>query len=110
MLFLFSVNFPAIFIVLFGTLFIFTFLSVHFLSSPIIFIFSSCSSTTVGDASEPVTKVLWLNTDSNPLIVFSGGLPSEEASEHHTVTVLQGTEHVALDFSSSVLDFVAVTG
>ena len=63
-----------------------------------------------GDASEPVTKVLWLNTDSNPLIVFSGGLPSEEASEHHTVTVLQGTEHVALDFSSPVLDFLAVTG
>ena len=51
-----------------------------------------------------------MNSDSNPLIIFSGGLPSQDADDHNTVTVIQGADHVALDFSSSIVDFVAVTG
>ena len=57
-----------------------------------------------------VCKVRWLNTDSNPLIIFAGGLPLDQADEHNTVTVIQGADHVALDFTSAVVDFVAVTG
>lgn len=52
----------------------------------------------------------WLNTDSNPLIVFAGGVPVDQSDDHHTVTVIQGADHVALDFTSPVVDFVAITG
>lgn len=58
----------------------------------------------------PITKVEWLNTDGNPLIIFSGGLPSDQAEEHHTVTVIQGGDHVVLDFTSPVMDFLSITG
>jgi lethal(2) giant larvae protein len=43
---------------------------------------------------------------SNPLVVFSGGMPRAEYGDKHTVTVMQGASHVALDFSSRVIDFV----
>ena len=33
-----------------------------------------------------------------------------DADDHNTVTVIQGTEHVALDFSNKVLDFATVLG
>lgn len=57
-----------------------------------------------------VTKVKWLNTDANPLIIFAGGLPLDQADEHNTVTVIQGADHIALDFTSPVVDFVATSG
>ncbi len=57
-----------------------------------------------------MSKIQWLNTDSNPLIIFSGGLPSDQADEHHTVTVIQGADHVVLDFTSAVVDFATVSG
>lgn len=51
-----------------------------------------------------------MNTESKPAIVFSGGLPYEDTDDHNTVTVLQGNEHVALDFTSEVVDYVTMTG
>ena len=39
-----------------------------------------------------------------------GGLPYEDTDDHNTVTVLQGNEHVALDFTSEVVDYVTITG
>ena len=56
----------------------------------------------------PITKIKWLNTDQNPLLVFAGGIPTEQEDEHHTVTVIQGADHIALDFTSPVVDFVTV--
>lgn len=67
-----------------------------------------CSSGSNNCAA--VTKVKWMNTDANPLIVFAGGLPLDQADEHNTVTVIQGADHIALDFTSPVVDFVAVAG
>ena len=64
----------------------------------------------VGNECAPISKVRWLNTESNPLIIFSGGLPSDQVDEHHTVTVIQGADHVVLDFTSPVIDFIAVSG
>lgn len=52
----------------------------------------------------------WLNTDANPLIVFTGGLPMDQAEEHHTVTIIQGADHVALDFTSPVIEFITISG
>lgn len=71
---------------------------------------SSHYACTVGNNCSAIKKVNWLNTDANPLILFSGGLPLDQADEHNTVTVIQGADHVALDFSSPVVDFLAVTG
>ena len=63
-----------------------------------------------GNDCASVTKVQWLNTDSNPLIIFSGGLPNDQTEEHHTVTVIQGADHVVLDFTSAVVDFTTLSG
>ena len=57
----------------------------------------------------PITKIKWLNTDQNPMLVFAGGIPSEQEDEHHTVTVIQGADHIALDFTSNVIDFITIT-
>ena len=57
-----------------------------------------------------MTKVKWLNTDANPLIVCCGGLSVDQEEEHHTVTVVHGADHIALDFTSPVVDFVPVVG
>ena len=63
-----------------------------------------------GNTCGPVTKISWLNTDANPLTLFSGGLPLDDNEDHNTVTVIQGTDHIALDFTSSVIDYVTVLG
>lgn len=47
---------------------------------------------------------------SNPLVVFSGGMPRAAYGDRHTVTVMQGASHVALDFSSRVIDFLCTYG
>ena len=64
----------------------------------------------VGETCAPIKKISWLNTESKPVIIFSGGLPYEDTDDHNTVTVLQGTEHVALDFTSEVVDYMTVLG
>ena len=58
----------------------------------------------------PISKISWLNTDANPLILFSGGLPADDDDDHHTVTVVYGTDHIALDFTSPVVDYITVIG
>ena len=58
----------------------------------------------------PISKISWLNTDANPLILFSGGLPMDDVDDHHTVTVVYGTDHIALDFTSPVVDYITVVG
>ena len=63
-----------------------------------------------GETCNAITRISWLNTDSNPLLVFTGGLPSAEADEHNTITVFQGTEHTALDFGSRIIDFATLNG
>jgi lethal(2) giant larvae protein len=55
-----------------------------------------------------ISKISWLNTDANPLLIFTGGLPADDEDEHHTVTVIQGADHIALDFTSPVVDYVTV--
>jgi len=55
-----------------------------------------------------VTKIKWLNTDANPLLIFSGGLPEDQEDEHHALTIIQGADHVALDFTSPIIDFIPI--
>ena len=63
-----------------------------------------------GETCASIKKITWLNTESKPVVVFSGGLPYEDTDDHNTVTVLQGNEHVALDFTSEVVDYITVSG
>ena len=63
-----------------------------------------------GNNCTAISNVKWLNTDANPLIIFAGGLPVDQAEEHHTVTTIQGADHVALDFTSPVVDFITISG
>ena len=46
----------------------------------------------------------------NPLLIFSGGLPQDHTGDHHAVTIMHGVEHVALDFSSPVVDMFPING
>ena len=57
-----------------------------------------------------INKIRWLNTDANPLLMFTGGLPEDQEDEHNALTVIQGADHIALDFTSAIVDFIPVIG
>ena len=42
--------------------------------------------------------------------MFTGGLPEDQEDEHNALTVIQGADHIALDFTSAIIDFIPVTG
>ena len=62
-----------------------------------------------GDDCGAITKLVWLDSEAEPMVVFSGGLPVEEEGDHHAVSIHHRANTVALDLSSPVLDFVAVS-
>ena len=68
----------------------------------------SPSPATPGDDCGAITKLAWLDSETEPMVIFSGGLPTEEEGEHHAVSIHHGANAVALDLTSPVLDFVAV--
>lgn len=61
-----------------------------------------------GDDCGAITKVVWLDSEAEPMVVFSGGLPVEEEGDHHAISIHHRANTVALDLSSPVLDFLAV--
>jgi len=57
--------------------------------------------------------ILVCNTDfssfgSDTFIIFSGGMPRASCGDRHTVSVMQGNQHVVFDFTSRVVDFVTM--
>jgi len=44
------------------------------------------------------------------MLIFCGGLPQEHSGDHHAITIMHGVQHVALDFSSPVVDIFAING
>ena len=44
-----------------------------------------------------------------PFIIFSGGMPRASYGDKHTVSVMQGSNHAVLDFTSKVIDFISIT-
>ena len=42
-------------------------------------------------------------------IIFSGGLPRASYGDKHTASIMQGSNHVVLDFTSKVIDFCTLT-
>lgn len=43
-----------------------------------------------------------------PFLIFSGGMPRASYSDRYTITTMHGESHVVFDFTSKVVDFVAL--
>ncbi|XP_065899647.1 LLGL scribble cell polarity complex component 2-like [Dysidea avara] len=61
-----------------------------------------------GENCEPISNIKWLDSEQNPMLIFCGGLPQEHSGDHHAITIMHGVQHVALDFSSPVVDIFAI--
>lgn len=56
-----------------------------------------------------IGKIDWKTAKADPYIIFSGGMPRASYGDKHTVSIMQGSSHVVLDFTSKVIDFVTLT-
>lgn len=56
-----------------------------------------------------IGKIEWKTAKADPYIIFSGGMPRASYGDKHTVSIMQGSNHVVLDFTSKVIDFVTMT-
>lgn len=46
---------------------------------------------------------------SEPMIIFSGGMPRASYGDRHTVSIMQGDNHVVADLTSRVVDFLVIS-
>uniref|UniRef100_A0A673A3M1 LLGL scribble cell polarity complex component 2 n=1 Tax=Sphaeramia orbicularis TaxID=375764 RepID=A0A673A3M1_9TELE len=57
-----------------------------------------------------IMKIIQLPTeDGPPFLLFSGGMPRASYGDRHCITVIHGKTHVALDFTSRIIDFFVIT-
>ncbi|XP_041364790.1 lethal(2) giant larvae protein homolog 1-like isoform X2 [Gigantopelta aegis] len=56
-----------------------------------------------------INKLVWNTAKSDPYIIFSGGMPRASYGDRHTISVMQGENHVVFDFTSRIVDFVTIT-
>ncbi|XP_053393293.1 lethal(2) giant larvae protein homolog 1-like isoform X2 [Mercenaria mercenaria] len=56
-----------------------------------------------------IGKIDWKTAKADPFVIFSGGMPRASYGDKHTVSIMQGSNHVVLDFTSKVIDFVTMT-
>ncbi|CAL1538236.1 unnamed protein product [Lymnaea stagnalis] len=55
-----------------------------------------------------INKIQWKMTKNEPLIAFSGGMPRASYGDRHTVSIMQGENHVVSDLTSRVVDFLII--
>ncbi|XP_055877126.1 lethal(2) giant larvae protein homolog 1 isoform X2 [Biomphalaria glabrata] len=55
-----------------------------------------------------INKIQWKMTKNEPLIVISGGMPRASYGDRHTVSIMQGDNHVVADLTSRVVDFLTI--
>ncbi|KAM9745593.1 lethal(2) giant larvae protein homolog 1 isoform 1-T2 [Menidia menidia] len=56
-----------------------------------------------------INKILWRTSQTgSPVLLYSGGMPRASYGDRHCLTIQQDKEHVALDFTSRVIDFFTV--
>ncbi|XP_037319711.2 LLGL scribble cell polarity complex component 2 isoform X1 [Pungitius pungitius] len=56
-----------------------------------------------------ISKIVQLPTEEEPpFLLFSGGMPRASYGDRHCITVIHGKTHVALDFTSRIIDFFAI--
>lgn len=57
-----------------------------------------------------INKIMQLPTeDGPPFLMFSGGMPRASYGDRHCITVIHSKTHVALDFTSRIIDFFVIT-
>ncbi|XP_075949178.1 LLGL scribble cell polarity complex component 2 isoform X3 [Anarhichas minor] len=58
-----------------------------------------------------ISKIVQLPTEEGPpFLLFSGGMPRASYGDRHCITVIHSKTHVALDFTSRIIDFFAIRG
>ncbi|KAM6896931.1 LLGL scribble cell polarity complex component 2 [Xenentodon cancila] len=56
-----------------------------------------------------ISKIVQLPTkEGHPFLFFSGGMPRASYGDRHCITVIHGKTHVALDFTSRIIDFFVI--
>ncbi|XP_037611029.1 LLGL scribble cell polarity complex component 2 isoform X1 [Sebastes umbrosus] len=56
-----------------------------------------------------ISKIVQLPTEEGPpFLLFSGGMPRASYGDRHCITVIHSKTHVALDFTSRIIDFFAI--
>uniref|UniRef100_A0A6Q2YH66 Lethal giant larvae homologue 2 domain-containing protein n=1 Tax=Esox lucius TaxID=8010 RepID=A0A6Q2YH66_ESOLU len=56
-----------------------------------------------------ISKVIQLPTKQGPpFLLFSGGMPRASYGDRHCITVIHSKTHVALDFTSRIIDFFVI--
>ncbi|XP_045923961.1 LLGL scribble cell polarity complex component 2 isoform X2 [Micropterus dolomieu] len=56
-----------------------------------------------------ISKIVQLPTEAGPpFLLFSGGMPRASYGDRHCITVIHSKTHVALDFTSRIIDFFAI--
>ena len=43
-----------------------------------------------------------------PMLMFSGGMPRASYGDRHTVSIMQGDNHIVAELTSRVVDFVSL--
>lgn len=51
---------------------------------------------------------LCAHTRRPPFLLFSGGMPRASYGDRHCITVIHNKAHVALDFTSRIIDFFVI--
>ncbi|KAM9425929.1 LLGL scribble cell polarity complex component 2 isoform 2-T3 [Pholidichthys leucotaenia] len=56
-----------------------------------------------------ISKIVQLPTkEGPPFLLFSGGMPRASYGDRHCITVIHNKTHVALDFTSRIIDFFVI--
>uniref|UniRef100_A0A4W6EL31 LLGL scribble cell polarity complex component 2 n=1 Tax=Lates calcarifer TaxID=8187 RepID=A0A4W6EL31_LATCA len=56
-----------------------------------------------------ISKIVQLPTvEGPPFLLFSGGMPRASYGDRHCITVIHSKTHVALDFTSRIIDFFVI--
>ncbi|XP_031179730.1 LLGL scribble cell polarity complex component 2 isoform X2 [Sander lucioperca] len=56
-----------------------------------------------------ISKIVQLPTEEGPpFLLFSGGMPRASYGDRHCITVIHSKTHVALDFTSRIIDFFTI--
>ncbi|XP_007259259.2 LLGL scribble cell polarity complex component 2 isoform X1 [Astyanax mexicanus] len=56
-----------------------------------------------------ISKILQISTRQGPpFLIFSGGMPRASYGDRHCISVIHSKTHVALDFTSRIIDFFVI--
>ncbi|XP_052543793.1 LLGL scribble cell polarity complex component 2 isoform X3 [Tympanuchus pallidicinctus] len=56
-----------------------------------------------------ISKIYWQTTRNGlPYIIFQGGMPRASYGDRHSISVIHGSQQIAFDFTSRVIDFFII--